>query len=549
MCHNAPISHFDSRHHTTTPTTMSEDCMPGQGHQSDSLDGAKVVFVVPKTLVKAAKLVLEKHKSFDRFHGICPEPRDANLPPKEQRMRVHTTMPYLPLDHKNISARSREGELMAKILNGIPEDIEVSYRNPSKTDTAIVSVGHNPLKKAVREALEVLPDSSLDLIIEGSRHADIDSLVSVFPDSYSIYKPLLLLPANTLGALTILTHKYPSVLEQVWSHIARAFNCTHIALNHPIPPSNSSTSAHHQDSENILRSPVDLTPVCGDFGPYPTPRSLTSPIRNDFEETLWVTTRQNSIHQTWAPRYTMFSRGNVKEKARLLSLPSITSSVTPASKDSLGATAVDLYAGIGYFSFSYRRAGFKRVLCWELNPWSVEGLQRGAKLNHWTTRVFAAADVPGRDAEEGEWEAWREGVVRGEEDFWVFAMSNETADRILHCLRDYVPPIRHVNLGLLPVSRLSWPSAVRAVDRKLGGWVHAHENVGLVEMEERKVEVEAEFQRLANECAVDDWLVVGGANGEERKVRLEHVEKVKMYAPGVVHAVFDVCISGTQVVI
>ena len=167
---------------------------------------------------------------------------------------------------------------------------------------------------------------------------------------------------------------------------------------------------------------------------------------------------------------------------------------------------------------------------------------RGAALNNWTARLFTPSDVPGPDASPEQWTAWRRRVVETDqgERFCIFGMSNDTAPRIIGCLGDTVPPIRHVNLGLLPVSRLSWASAVGAVDGRLGGWVHAHENVGVGEMDERRVEVEKEFQRLADERDVD---------GEERgrKVRVEHVEKVKMYAPGVVHAVFDVHIPGTQI--
>lgn len=73
-------------------------------------------------------------------------------------------------------------------------------------------------------------------------------------------------------------------------------------------------------------------------------------------------------------------------------------------------------------------------------------------------------------------------------------MSNDTAPRIIECLRKSVLPIRHVNLGLLPVSRLSWPAAVSALDGEQGGWIHAHENVGVVEMKEKREEVHMSFK-------------------------------------------------------
>ncbi|KAF2630935.1 hypothetical protein BU25DRAFT_445916 [Macroventuria anomochaeta] len=520
--------------------------IPGQPRQSDPYDGARAVLSVPKAHVKIVKSLLESHKIFDRYHGISPEPNDAkHAASNGQRMRVPTTIPCVQLADGWSTTAERAQLLVGLQLHDISPDITCSSWIPPETNSyRPVAASHNPLRKAVREALEALPSGTL-----ASLNLTIDALVVRFPDSYSIYKPLLLLPSNSLGSdLSFIVLHHAGIFERVWDHIADALHCTHIALNSPIPPSNTPSSAHAGDEDNILRSPVNLTPIYGTFGPSPTLQTLSAPSQKDFEDALWVHTTQNSVHQTWAPLYTMFSRGNVKEKARLLSLPSITSLApsSSASQTQEGATAVDMYAGIGYFSFSYRRAGLTRVLCWELNPWSVEGLRRGAALNNWSGRVFTPADIPSPSSTSGEWEAWRTNIIKGKEDFWIFAMSNETADRIVQCLRDYIPPVRHVNLGLLPVSRLSWPSAVRAVDRRLGGWVHAHENVGVVEMDERKVEVETEFQRLTDECADERRSVAGDAEGLKRKAQVEHVEKVKTYAPGVVHAVIDVHIPGTQ---
>ena len=75
--------------------------------------------------------------------------------------------------------------------------------------------------------------------------------------------------------------------------------------------------------------------------------------------------------------------------------------------------------------------------------------------------------------------------------------------------------------------------------------MHAHENVGVDEMDERAAEVEREFQGMSDECASEDKVGRQQAE-EERKVQVEHVERVKMYAPGVVHVVFDVCIPALR---
>ena len=64
-----------------------------------------------------------------------------------------------------------------------------------------------------------------------------------------------------------------------------------------------------------------------------------------------------SNKQTWAPKHTMFSRGNIKEKARVLNLAKQpTAGLEPGLENTdpeARTMAVDLYAGIGYFTFSY----------------------------------------------------------------------------------------------------------------------------------------------------------------------------------------------------
>ncbi|KAF2813145.1 uncharacterized protein BDZ99DRAFT_343087, partial [Mytilinidion resinicola] len=340
------------------------------------------------------------------------------------------------------------------------------------------------------------------------------SLLSSFPGTYSVYPPLLLLPAHAFAAppwlaLLAALQTHPRRLAQLYASLAASVHTTHIALNAPIPLQTATT----HDAANILRSPVALTPLHNAFGPAPTPATQTAPSAADFGDAFWCTARQNGIAQTWAPLYTMFSRGNVAEKARVLRLPSVRGAVEEGS-----CSAVDLYAGIGYFAFSYRRAGVARVLCWELNPWSVEGLVRGCGMNRWGVERMAV----GGEEEEG-------GKEVPEAEFLVFQESNEHAGGRIERLRDRLPPVRHVNCGLLPTSRGSWRTAVGAVDPGLGGWVHLHENMAVGEMREKAEEVTREIDRIS------------GEEGRGR-VRLEHVEKVKTYAPGVMHCVLDIWI-------
>jgi tRNA wybutosine-synthesizing protein 2 len=287
--------------------------------------------------------------------------------------------------------------------------------------------------------------------------------------------------------------------------------------------------ANATSNKNILRRPVNLVPLHGDFGTTPTQQTISSPTTADFDNALWVTARQNGIWQTWAPLYTMFSRGNIREKTRILHSPSVTTGLDAAS------TAVDLYAGIGYFAFSYRKSsegvdkGIKQVVCWEINPWSVEGLRRGADMNGWTCRVLQQEDVM-RLQEMDPVHA----LSFHDTDFIVFQKSNEGANLDFSSLPSPKLPVRHVNLGLLPSSKLSWHVAVAMLDTKQGGWIHVHENVATQDIETMQREVESKFQDLVT--ATD------GTHG--RRVSLDHVERVKMYAPGVVHCVFDVWVEG-----
>lgn len=290
---------------------------------------------------------------------------------------------------------------------------------------------------------------------------------------------------------------------------------SHIALNSPIPL---------QNGGNVMRSPVNIAPVYGDFGPAVTPQTLANPTQRDFENALWVSACQNGITQIWAPVYTMFSRGNVREKTRILSFPT----------QDTGAV-VDMYAGIGYFALPYARCGFAPIICFEVNAWSVEGLRRGCVANNYTYKIFTGEDMWEWDEEDFSTST---GNASKEKDVYIFLLSNTHALPLLTPHLPLLPPIRHVNLGLLPSSRDSWRDAVRLIGRE-GGWVHAHENVGSGEVDERREEVGKVFQGW-----VDEMDRCGEGVGRTRRAEVRHVERVKMYAPGVVHCVFDVWVDG-----
>lgn len=393
------------------------------------------------------------------------------------------------------------------------------YGAPRGIPTGMESgVETNPFTKAVRGYLSSLPSELLATI-----GTTVQILVGKLPTTYSIYPPMLLLPAHVFSApawQTLFQNTTTEQREVLYQIIATAMGVTHVAINASIPL--FSKDQEHSKPENILRSPTNLTLLYGDFGPI---CETSSPTSEDFESAFWVSAKQNGITQFWAPRYTMFSRGNITEKARLLQLASVVESVD----DEGGCTAVDLYAGIGYFVFSYARAGVSKILCFELNPWSVEGLKRGAEVNGWGIKIFNEEDVK-------NFKPTLTQLKDSETKLLVFHMSNEAAGPVLQRIRGAIPPVRHVNCGLLPSSRRSWATAVRALDPELVGSIHVHENLAIREIEVKSEEIADEMQKLLN--ALPETRAEG--RGRKSIAILEHVERVKTFAPGVMHCVLDI---------
>ncbi|POR32367.1 tRNA wybutosine-synthesizing protein 2 [Tolypocladium paradoxum] len=384
--------------------------------------------------------------------------------------------------------------------------------NPPRRQTS-------PIQAAVADWIAVLdpPDP-------GEAHSWREALLRTAPKRFTIYEPMALLPSGSFTSppwAAELGRRGADSLASLWSLILRELSTnaraalTNLAVNEGIPLRNEG-----QDVENIRRSPSGLRMLFGDFGPAQS--EAEPPSREDFDQALWVSTKQNGIFQTWAPRWTMFSRGNVKEKARLLEFPGAKQSWTGSASATADVCAVDLYAGIGYFVFCYASLGM-RVLCWEINPWSVEGLRRGARANRWTVRV-----VQGQDLELGLGE-----LVSGDEQIVVFLEGNEEAPRRMKELRaaGLAKDVRHVNCGFLPSSEPAWEAAWELTRLSSESWLHLHENVGVDDIESRRQSIQSRFA---------GWSWPGG---EGRSAAVEHVELVKTFAPDVWHCVFDVHVT------
>lgn len=364
-------------------------------------------------------------------------------------------------------------------------------------------------------------------------------LAAALPKRFMVYEPMVLFSPGAFTDVAwsnVLEETDESEKGELWKIILAVISglqkseVTHLAVNAGIP---SHIGCGRDDvigdvatvGENIMRSPVEISTLYGDFGP---PAARWPPTPQDLDEAFWVSTKQNGIFQTWAPRYTMFSRGNITEKARILgfhseqTLPTAGLERRKRSAAALRNTwAVDLYAGIGYFTFSYARLGM-RVLCWEINPWSVEGLRKGALRNGWTVRV-----VQGEELESPV------GVAVGDEQIVVFIEDNQKAlvhiEHLRHCRGGL--EILHVNGGLLPTSEDTWKVSWEITCGSTETWLHLHENIGEGDIEKRRDVVQRMFDVLADE------------SGNDRRAIVEHVEQVKTVAPRVWHCVFDICIT------
>ncbi|KAF2103139.1 hypothetical protein NA57DRAFT_33587 [Rhizodiscina lignyota] len=405
--------------------------------------------------------------------------------------------------------------------------ITISDVSSSAVEDAPKKKSAGILDRTVQNWLHMLPP---DLV--QSSTIQLDSLQRGWPNRHVIYQPMLLLSQGTFQTPEwqgLFNAAGGDQVQILFTTMAQALKVTHIAINEPIPAENLTAAG---EEVNVLRSPSNLQPLFGDFGPVV---ASDDPSLSDFDAAFWVSAVQNGIKQVWAPRYTMFSRGNVTEKARILNLPPVTDAVRRGTDDGRGCSAVDLYAGIGYFAFSYVKAGVDKVLCWEINPWSVEGLKRGAESNGWEVRIFKEDDMADLDAIQA---AVNDRSVR----LLVFHVSNERALETFRGISGAVPPVRHINCGLLPTSRGSWETAVHLVQPE-GGWIHLHENIAVADIHARAEEIVLDIQTMYE---------AGDASAAERdvpgKIELQHVERVKTYAPGVMHCVLDIYICSSKAV-
>ncbi len=203
----------------------------------------------------------------------------------------------------------------------------------------------------------------------------------------------------------------------------------------------------------------------------------------------WTVVRENGVRYGLDVTRSMFASGNGSEKRRV------------ASFDCRGQTVVDLYAGIGYFTLPYLvHAGAAHVHACEWDDDALSALRANLLDNGVSDRCTVHA---GDNASASTAAAIR---------------------RVAH----------RVNLGLIPSCEAGLPVAVRAL-RDEGGVLHVHANVGSAETERAEwcAALERRLAELAREAG-------RGADGGAWVARVDHLERVKSYAPRVWHVVADV---------
>lgn len=185
----------------------------------------------------------------------------------------------------------------------------------------------------------------------------------------------------------------------------------------------------------------------------------------------------------------MFSRGNISEKIRFGKIVQE------------GETVLDMYAGIGYYTLPALLHGkASHVYACEWNPHATHALRYNIVDNNVEEKVT---------------------IFEG--DCRVSAKEN-----------NLVGMFDRVSLGLLPSSEGGWPTAVRALKRDQGGWLHVHANVP-----EKEVQIWGRWLCRSILNLVDDefpekrdWVVI-----------CCHVERVKSFAPTISHYVADVFVG------
>ena len=196
----------------------------------------------------------------------------------------------------------------------------------------------------------------------------------------------------------------------------------------------------------------------------------------------WVTVVENGISFGFDITRVMFCSGNVTERMRMGTVNMVKNDVI-----------VDLYAGIGYYTVPFLvYGGARHVHACEWNPNSTIALENNLVKNKVSSDRYT-----------------------------IYLGDNANTARTLESVAN------RVCLGLLPSSKKGWELAARVISAD-GGMLHVHENVNDDNIDQFGTEMLVEFNKLLQSFH------------KYFNLAIIHTEKVKSYAPHVLHVVYDV---------
>lgn len=309
---------------------------------------------------------------------------------------------------------------------------------------------------------------------------------------------------------------YLAICDQ---RLAYPYQPSHPPLNPERHDSGISGVPATEDDIKLASRSNDISPSLGNS----TVRCRQEqPTQDDFDNAAWVSTKLNGLTQYWAPRYTASPHSNTSQSARLLYMSNLKTAAIAQSTRSR-CTAVDLSAGSGAIAFSYAAAGIQKVLCWDPNPWSIEGLRRGAMKNRWHVQVHHGDQSQNKTVK-----------TSSKTRVMAFVEPSDKAPGRISRLRSSLPPVTHVNCGLLPSSQGLHATAVAILDPKLGGWIHVHETYRVEEVVYRANKLRAEVESLVETLDRERGYLTDLV-GVPRKPVVHHIYRVGSGTPGVLH--------------
>ena len=261
-------------------------------------------------------------------------------------------------------------------------------------------------------------------------------------------------------------------LSTLWPILARLFGCPRVARRGDIDPESKTRQSGHR-----LLYPNTFDEI------EPGIPSETGPGAPG-----WITVTEHGIRQSLDLTRVMFSRGNVTEKIRFGKLVQE------------GDVVLDMYTGIGYYTLPALIHGkAARSYCCEWNPDAVAALKYNLRDNGVDDRAT---------------------VLEGD-------------SRVTTKQAEIIDCVDRISLGLLPSCEGGWKTAVRALRKNRGGWMHIHGNVPSAEKKIWSLWISHRLAEIArDDIGYDGWVAI-----------CCNVEKVKSFAPKVDHYVADVWVG------